>query len=110
MTAVSTHSRGEVLEYRSSIGQVGQKAQEEIDKQILTISTAALVLSLTFYKDVLREQIVVHGWLLILAWICWILAIVSVVFSMYLSSQLVRLTVKHIDNALSEAFENAKLR
>ena len=77
----------QILEYRASIIPIRQKSQEEIDKQVLTISSATLGLSLTFYKDVLSKQIVVDGWLLLLAWICWMIAIGSVVFSMSLSSE-----------------------
>ena len=103
---MSKYTRGEILEYRASIIPIRHKAQEEIDKQVLTIASAALGLSLTFYKDVLAKQIVIHGWLLRLAWVCWTLSIAFVVFSMYLSSEAVRLRVKHIDKALEGAGED----
>ena len=103
-------SRQQILEYRASILPVRQKAQEEIDKQVLTISAAALGLSLTFYKDVLKEQIVSEGWLLRVAWTCWIISIASVVFSMYLSSEAVRLTIRKIDQALEEVDEEQEVK
>lgn len=98
-------TRAEIVEYRTSIIPIRQKSQEEIDKQVLTISSAALGLSLTFYNDVLSKQIVVHGWLLRLAWVFWIIAIGSVVLSMFLSSEAVRLRVKNIDKALEKVSE-----
>jgi hypothetical protein len=102
---VAKYSRDKTLEYRASIIPIRQKSQEEIDKQVLTISSAALGLSLTFYKDVLAKQIVIHGWILLAAWVFWIVAIGSVVFSMYLSSEVVRKRVKSIDEALEKATE-----
>jgi hypothetical protein len=62
---VAKFSRKEILEYRASIIPIRQKSQEEIDKQVLTVSSAALGLSLTFYKDVLSKQIAIFGWLLL---------------------------------------------
>jgi hypothetical protein len=99
-------SREALLSYRASILPVRQKSQEEIDKQVLTISSAALGLSLTFYKDVLKDQLVHDGWLLLLAWILWIIAICSVVFSMFLSAEAVRLTRIAIDRAINKVDEN----
>jgi hypothetical protein len=105
----STYTRAELLEYRASLIPVRQKAQEEIDRQVLTISAAALGLSLTFYKDVLKEQIVSYGWLLRLAWICWIVAIGSVVLSMYLSAESVRLIRVKIDEVLKAATSGERI-
>lgn len=58
-----------------------QKAQEEGDRQILTLSSAVLGLSLTFYKEVLKNQIGNNGWLLLVAWAGWSVAILSIVIS-----------------------------
>lgn len=97
------YTRQELLDYRKEIVPVRQKAQEEIDKQVLAMSSAALALSLTFYKDVLKDQIISFGWILQVAWVCWMLAITSVVFSMYLTTAAIRNTREKIDTALDES-------
>jgi hypothetical protein len=102
---VPSFKRAQLLEYRGSIIPIRQKSQEEIDKQLLTISSAALGLTLTFYKDVLKEQIIRYDWLLRCAWLCWIVTIGLVLFSMYLSSESVRLRLAAVDEALKEATE-----
>src|SRR5580704_14496005 len=53
-----------------------QKAQEEGDRQILTLSI-----------EVLKNQIGNNGWLLLVAWAGWSVAILSIVISMYLSAR-----------------------
>jgi hypothetical protein len=99
---VASFTRAQLLEYRESIIPIRQKSQEEMDKQILTLSSAALGLTLTFYKDVLKTQIINYDWMLRAAWVCWIVTIGLVLFSMYLSSESVRLRLKAIDEALKE--------
>ena len=77
-----------------------------MDKQVLTLSSAALGLTLTFYKDVLKAQIINYDWMLRAAWVCWIVTIGLVLFSMYLSSESVRLRLKAVDEALIKAAED----
>jgi hypothetical protein len=96
-TTKRVYTRNELLAYRDLIQPIGIKSQEETDSQILVLSSAALGLSCTLYKDVLDKRIPAYGWLLEAAWICWLLAICCVVFSMYLSAETVRSTVKKID-------------
>jgi hypothetical protein len=83
-----------------------QKAQEEGDRQILTLSIAVLGLSLTFYKEVLKNQIGNNGWLLLVAWAGWSVAILSIVISMYLSARASGLKFNAIDAGLRYFFSN----
>jgi hypothetical protein len=102
---VASYTRDQLVEYRNSIIPIRQKSQEEADKQLLTLSSAALGLTLTFYKDVLKTQIINYDWMLRVAWLCWIVTIGLVLFSMYLSSESVRLRLKAVDEALKEMTE-----
>ncbi len=98
--AIVRYSREQLLAYRAEITPFRQKAQEEIDKQVLTLSSTALGLSLTFYKDYISKSVPAYGFLLYVAWIAWIVAIASVLLSMYFSASLVHVTRNAIDNAL----------
>jgi hypothetical protein len=94
------YSREQLLSYRAEITPFRQRAQEEIDKQILTLSSTALGLSLTFYKDYISKAVPAYGFLLYIAWAAWIVALGSVLLSMYSSASLVQVTRNAIDNAL----------
>jgi hypothetical protein len=96
-----SYSPENLLKYRDEIVAMRAKAQEERDKQILTLSSAALGLTLTFYKEVLQNQIGSNGWLMVSAWACWSTAILAVIISMGLSARAAGLRVKAIDAGLS---------
>jgi len=101
-----TFSRETLEKYRADTDAMRQKAMEESDKQILTLASAALGLTLTFYKDVLSQQIGNHGWLLLMAWACWSVAILSAVVSMCLSARESSLRIHHVDAALKKGGDN----
>jgi hypothetical protein len=94
------YSQENLSKYRDEIVAIRAKAQEERDKQILTLSSAALGLTLTFYKDVLKDQIGNNGWLMVSAWACWSTAILSVIISMGLSARAAGLRIQAIDTGL----------
>jgi len=106
---MAKYSREKLLKWREELIATSENAQEERDKQILTLSAAALALSLTFYKDVLASQIGSHGWLLFTAWTCWSTAILSVVISMSLSARVSGKQLDAIDVSLSRPGEELEI-
>ena len=68
-------------EYRNEIVSRMQSNSENYDKEILTLSTALLGLSLTFIKDIVPLEKAIYDWLLIGSWILFMLAIISVIGS-----------------------------
>lgn len=75
----------EYSSYREALEKYEQKAYEDYDKAILTLSGGALVLSFTFVKDI-AGNIILFKCSLVVAWIAWVLSLTSTLLS-YLSSQ-----------------------
>lgn len=75
----------EYSSYREALEKYEQKAYEDYDKAILTLSGGALVLSFTFIKDIAGNAAIFKCSIL-LAWITWVLSLTSTLLS-YLSSQ-----------------------
>ncbi|WP_153145323.1 hypothetical protein [Dechloromonas sp. H13] len=60
---------------------------ENVDRAILTVSTAALGFSLAFLKDVVPIQTADYVWLLYFSWTLFVLAIINTLFSFYTSQK-----------------------
>jgi hypothetical protein len=69
--------------YREHLVQALQKAHEDFDKTVLTLSGGALVVSITFVKDIVGPGSVIHKGLLMLSWFCWGISVTSVLISYY---------------------------
>lgn len=63
------------------------KIQEEVDKQLLVLSSGALTLSITFMKTVFPEPVVATLFFLGLSWLAFCTTIVSVLVSFYFSAR-----------------------
>ena len=90
--------RKELLDYRADLIKGRQKAQEQFDKAVLTLSGGALGISFAFVDNFIpKEAIVQHSNLLIDAWICWGISIMGALLAFYLSPIAFNKAIKQVD-------------
>lgn len=87
-------------DYRTHLITAEQKAQEDFDKTVVSLSGGALGISFAFLKDIVGNHPIAHKGLLFTAWISWGLSI-SLVLSSYFTSHLALCkSIDQIDNAV----------
>lgn len=97
-TKSSLQDNGDQLkEYRSHLILAEQKAQEDFDKTILTLSGGALGISFAFVKDIIGPNPITNTWFLIFAWISWGLSVTTVLLSFFTSHLALRQTINQAD-------------
>ena len=84
-------------EYRVYLLDSEQKAQEEFDKTVLTLSGGALGISFAFIKDIVGPHPVVNVGYLFVAWILWGLSVTAVLASYFTSHLALRHAIKQVD-------------
>lgn len=89
-----------LFEYRKNLVAAEQKAQEDFDKTVLTLSGGALGISFAFLKDVIGANPIAHPYLLFAAWVAWGFSTFSVLASYHLSHLALRKAVKQVDEGL----------
>ena len=89
----------EMANYRRTLQGHETAMQSEFDKYILTLSSGALALSITFLKEVLNQHCLAAGWL-IAAWIFWAISICCVVVSFVSSAKAMRVAITQTDDML----------
>ena len=72
-------------EYRRKVWEDSKSGSENFDKYLLTFSSGALALSLSFIKDVVHVENVQSFSLLITSWICFIACILTTLISFRIS-------------------------
>jgi hypothetical protein len=87
-----------LAEYRTHLIKAEQKAQEDFDKTVLSLSGGALGISFAFVKDVIGTDPIQNAGLLFSAWICWGLSVTSVLLSYYTSNLALRKAIKQVDD------------
>jgi len=87
----------QLQEYRSLLVAAAQKAQDDFDKTVLSLSGGALGISFAFVKDIVGNQSLAHSALLLMSWIAWGISITCVLASFYFSQQALRKTIKQVD-------------
>lgn len=87
-----------LLEYRSSLEKLEQKAQEDFDKTVLHLSGGALAISFAFIRDIIGVNTVINSLLLFLSWLCWGLSVTFILISYYTSHLALRKAIKQVDN------------
>ncbi|MBI5962575.1 MAG: hypothetical protein HY863_03800 [Chloroflexi bacterium] len=86
----------DLKEYRNQLVILEQKAQEDFDKTVLSLSSGALGVSFAFLKDVIGSA-PVSVWLLTIAWGSWALSSTSVLVSYYMSHKALRTAIEQVD-------------
>ncbi len=84
-------------EYRTQLVEEDLKSQEDIDKTVLTLSGGALGISFVFLRDVVGDNPIIYLGFLFGAWIAWVLSLIVMLVSFYLSHQAFRSAINQVD-------------
>lgn len=84
-------------EYRLHLVEAQQKSLEAFDKTILSLSGGALAISLVFVHDIIGDGEIRGSCLLFIAWVCWIVSMVSTLSSFLLSHHALRKAIDQVD-------------
>jgi hypothetical protein len=84
-------------EYRTHLVEARQKAFEDFDKTVLTLSGGALAVSIAFIKDLLGSGPLYAKTFLLTSWSCWAASLLTVLVSHYLSQLTLNRAIKEID-------------
>lgn len=87
-------------EYRKILVNQLDKAQEDYDKAVLSLSGGGLGVSFAFIKDILPSGLntAKSPSLLFLAWICWVISVAFVLASHFFSQLTFRKAIYQIDD------------
>lgn len=92
----------DLKDYRKYLVEARQKAFDDFDKTVITLSAAALGISITFLKDLLGPG--THSMsCIVAAWICWTVSVVSVLISYFVSQIALDGAIAAIDTGLLPA-------
>ena len=87
-----------LLDYRKALVAAEQKAQEDFDKTVLSLSGGALGISFVFLKDVVGVNPIAHPSFLFLAWVSWAFSTFFVLASYHLSHLALRRAISQVDD------------
>jgi hypothetical protein len=87
-------------EYRTHLVTTEQKAQEDYDKTVISLSGGALGISFAFIKDIIGNHPIISKEILVSGWVCWGLSITLVLASYFLSHLALREAIKQFDTAV----------
>jgi hypothetical protein len=87
----------QLQEYRSFLIAAEQKAHEDFDKTVLSLSGGALGISFAFVKDIVGSQPLTNSAYLLISWIAWGISVTCVLASFYFSQQALRHAIKQVD-------------
>lgn len=76
--------------YKAEVDKRELSNTDNYDKNILTLSSAGLAISLTVFKDIAPHNQTAHIWLLYSAWVLFGCAILSTIFSFLISNAALR--------------------
>ncbi|MCC5099088.1 MULTISPECIES: hypothetical protein [Xanthomonas] len=85
-------------EYRQWLVVAEQKAQEDYDKTVLTLSGGALGISFAFVKDIVGQNPIQNSSWLVAAWILWALSTSAMLGSFFVSRLALRRAILQCDD------------
>lgn len=85
-------------EYRQWLIAAEQKAQDDFDKTVLSLSGGALGVSFVFVKDIIDPGAIHNSSWLLIAWLSWALSSLAVLASFFASHLALRLAIKQCDD------------
>jgi len=88
----------DLRDYRNHLIAAEQKAQEDFDKTVLSLSGGALGISFAFIKDIVGSGPFVGAPFLLLSWVSWGVSMVAVLLSYFSSHLALRWAIKQVDN------------
>jgi hypothetical protein len=86
-----------IQEYRKHCVSAEQKAQDDYDKAVLTLSGGALAISFAFLKDLVGSGPLAQTQLLLWAWLLWSGSIVATLASFWFSQSALRTAIAQVD-------------
>lgn len=87
----------QINDYRNHLILAEQKAQEDYDKTIISLSGGALGISFAFISDIVPDP--TETYFLLTSWICWGVSITSVIISYFTSHLALRRAIIQIDSS-----------
>lgn len=84
-------------EYRSQLLEYAKQSQNSYDTTLITLSGGALGISFAFVNQFIGDDPMVSFPLLVIAWTCWIISLVAVLFSFATSNHALRKVVESMD-------------
>ncbi|MDD5774068.1 MAG: hypothetical protein PHX78_11450 [bacterium] len=91
----------ELREYRNHLVAAEQKAQEDFDKTVLSLSGGALGISFAFIKDIVGAGPFEKLFFLLFSWISWSSSIIIVLLSFFFSHLALRQAINQVDKKIS---------
>jgi hypothetical protein len=88
----------QIKAYREHLVLAEQKAQEDFDKTVITLSGGALGISFAFVTDIVGTESLVRACQLYWAWIAWGFSLICVLFSYFFSHLALRKAIKQVDD------------
>jgi hypothetical protein len=85
-------------EHRKHLVDARQKAFEDFDKTIIALGGGALGISVTFVKDLLGPGEISLRGLLLWAWLCWVLCLLTVLSSYFVSQRALDTAIAQLDS------------
>lgn len=85
-------------EYRAQLVEGQQRVIDNYEKTLLTLSTGALALSITFVKDILAGKPACAAPWLLTAWGCWAMSVCLLLASYYLSPLAYQKALQQVDD------------
>ncbi|MEJ6327462.1 hypothetical protein Q2B95_02250 [Stenotrophomonas maltophilia] len=85
-------------EYRQWLIAAEQKAQDDFDKAVLSLSGGALGISFVFVKDIVGPDAIVEPVLLLLSWVGWGLSSLAILSSYFFSHLALRRAIRQCDD------------
>jgi hypothetical protein len=83
--------------FRAFLQDLEVKSSENYDKTLVTVTSAAIGVSLIFLKDIVGDGSLFHVWFLFTAWATWVLALAANLFSFAFSQVGLRKLIRLID-------------
>ncbi len=99
--AIDSDRDAELRQHRVFLLEAEQKAQEDYDKTLITLSGGALGISFAFVKDIVGNQSLNSPLLLMGAWLMWTISLTATLFSFYFSRRAIETEIVEIDAELS---------
>jgi hypothetical protein len=96
-------SQDNLQTYREYLVNATQKAQDDYDKAVLSLSGGALGISFAFVKDVVGEEPLINPNLLLAAWFAWGLSVSATLISLYTSHRTFKVAIKKLDEGTIRA-------
>ena len=84
--------------YRNLLIVAEQKAQDDFDKTVLTLSGGALGVTFAFIKDIIGSKPTINSEYIFYAWLAWGISVSAVLLSFYFSHLALREAIKQIDS------------